>query len=685
MSNNSLLKISPLRNQVPQFDQIREEDFKPAVIEAITEARENIDQIIRNSEPPTFENTIVALETASEILGSVTSVFYNQLSAAGTDGLQALAEEIGPIQANFGSDIILNSDLFHRVKSVYDQRSSLVLTPEQDTLLENTYKNFVRGGALLDDLKKAELRKVNEASSTLGPVFTNNVKKSTEAFTLWIENEADLEGLPATVVESAKQEAVERGDEAKWLITLDYPSFGPFITYSSRRDLREKIWKANSNKAFRDQFDNTETLLKIVELRHKRAQLLGYRTHADYVLERRMAEKPEHVMRFLTELRDLYKVAALKDLETLKSVASDDGVPDLKPWDVGYYSEKLRQKLYAFSSEDLRPYFPLDKVLKGTFDHFSKLFGLKFTLATDLPVWHSDVMAYDVTDLKTGDFVGTLYADFYPRPGKKAGAWMTSYRDQGLFHGKVERPVTAIVCNFTKPVGNKQSLLDHDEVLTLFHEMGHATHGLLAKGTYPSQTGTNVLWDFVELPSQLQENWLYEAETLNSFAAHFETGEKIPAELIQKLRAAKNFMSGWMGLRQMGMAILDMLWHTVDPSMITDVIAFEDEAMKGASLFPRYGGSLSTSFNHIFAGGYSAGYYSYKWAEVLDADTFEAFLEAGLYDPATAQRYRKEVLEPGGAEHPAILYRRFRGRDADPAALLRREGLLTKNLMSGGN
>lgn len=685
MSNNSLLKISPLRNQVPQFDQIREEDFKPAVIEAITEARENIDQIIRNSEPPTFENTIVALETASEILGSVTSVFYNQLSAAGTDGLQALAEEIGPIQANFGSDIILNSDLFHRVKSVYDQRSSLVLTPEQDTLLENTYKNFVRGGALLDDLKKAELRKVNEASSTLGPVFTNNVKKSTEAFTLWIENEADLEGLPATVVESAKQEAVERGDEAKWLITLDYPSFGPFITYSSRRDLREKIWKANSNKAFRDQFDNTETLLKIVELRHKRAQLLGYRTHADYVLERRMAEKPEHVMRFLTELRDLYKVAALKDLETLKSFASDDGVPDLKPWDVGYYSEKLRQKLYAFSSEDLRPYFPLDKVLKGTFDHFSKLFGLKFTLATDLPVWHSDVMSYDVTDLKTGDFVGTLYADFYPRPGKKAGAWMTSYRDQGLFHGKVERPVTAIVCNFTKPVGNKQSLLDHDEVLTLFHEMGHATHGLLAKGTYPSQTGTNVLWDFVELPSQLQENWLYEAETLNSFAAHFETGEKIPAELIQKLRAAKNFMSGWMGLRQMGMAILDMLWHTVDPSMITDVIAFEDEAMKGASLFPRYGGSLSTSFNHIFAGGYSAGYYSYKWAEVLDADTFEAFLEAGLYDPATAQRYRKEVLEPGGAEHPAILYRRFRGRDADPAALLRREGLLTKNLMSGGN
>lgn len=674
--NNVLLQLSPLRNHAPQFDKIREEDYQPAVLAAIAEARANIDAIINNPDVPTFDNVIVALETASETLGSVTGIFYNQLSAAGTDGLQALSEEIGPIQANFSSDIVLNDKLFARIKAVYDARESLTLTTEQKTLLDDTYKSFVRGGALLDDAQKLQLRKINEAMSTLSPIFSNNVKKSSEAFELWIDNEDDLAGLPPSVIESAKHEASEKGQNDKWLFTLDYPSFGPFITYSSRRDLREKIWKANSNKAFGDAFDNTETLLKIVDLRHKRAQLLGYKTHADYVLERRMAEKPETVMDFLTKLRDLYKVGALKDLAMLKDFAAKDGITDLKPWDVGYYSEKLREEKYAFSSEDFRPYFPLDKVLAGTFDHFSKLFGLKFTPAPDLPVWHADVTAYDVSDASTGKFVGTLYADFYPRTGKKPGAWMTSYRDRGLFRGKVECPVIAIVCNFTKPTGDKQPLLTHDEVLTLFHEMGHATHGLLAAGTYQSQSGTNVLWDFVELPSQVQENWLYEAETLNSFAAHFETGEKIPDELIAKLRAAKNFMSGWMGLRQMGMAILDMLWHTTDPAVMSDVIAFEDEAMKGAALFPRYGGPLSTSFSHIFAGGYSAGYYSYKWAEVLDADAFEAFLENGLYNQDIAQKYRHEILERGGSEHPAVLYRRFRGRDADPNALLRREGLV---------
>lgn len=675
--DNILLQLSPLRNHVPQFDKIREEDFKPATLAAIDEARANIDSIIHNPDAPTFDNTIVALETSSELLGSVTGIFYNQLSAAGTDGLQALAEEIGPVQANFSSDIALNEKLFARIKAVHDARDALTLTTEQKTLLEDTYKNFVRGGALLDEAKKAELRKINEAMSTLSPIFSNNVKKSAEAFELWVTDEADLEGLPPSAIDGAKHEAEGKGQPDKWLFTLDYPSFGPFIMYSAKRDLREKIWKANSNKAFGDAFDNTETLLKIVKLRHQRAQLLGYKTHADYVLERRMAETPKTAMDFLYRLRDLYKVGALKDLAAIKDFAAKDGVTDLRPWDVGYYSEKLREQMYAFSGEDFRPYFPLDKVLEGTFAHFSRLFGLKFTPAPDLPVWHADVTAYDVTDAATGAFVGTLYADFYPRVGKKPGAWMTSYRDQGLFRGKVEGPVTAIVCNFTKPTKDKPSLLNHDEVLTLFHEMGHATHGLLAKGTYPSQTGTNVLWDFVELPSQVQENWLYEVETLNSFAAHYQTGEKIPAALIQKLRDAKNFMSGWMGLRQMGMAILDMLWHTNDPELISDVIAFEDEAMKGATLFPRYGGPLSVSFSHIFAGGYSAGYYSYKWAEVLDADAFEAFLEAGLYDQKTAARYRHEILERGGSEHPSILYRNFRGRDADPNALLRREGLIT--------
>ncbi|MDY0029392.1 MAG: M3 family metallopeptidase [Pseudobdellovibrionaceae bacterium] len=678
-SHNPLLTLSPLRNHAPQFDLIKEDHFKPAVEAAIAEARANIDKIINNTDAPTFENTIVALETSSETLGTVTSIFYNQLSAAGTDGLQALAEEIGPIQANFGSDIILNADLFKRVKTVYDAKDTLGLSTEQHTLLDDTYKNFVRGGALLDVNKKAELRKINEAMSTLSPAFSNNVKKSSEKFEMWINDEKDLAGLPQTAIDGAKYEAEQKSENSKWLFTLDFPSFGPFLTYSSVRPLREKIWRAFSSRAYGDEFDNTETIFKIVKLRNKRARLLGYDTHAHYTLERRMAEKPETVMAFLKDLKGQYRVGALKDLEDIKQFAREtDGIEDLMPWDVGYYSEKLKEKLYHFSDEDLRPYFPLDRVLKGTFDHFSKLFGLIFAPAKDLPTWHADVTAYDVTDKDTGEFIGTFYTDFYPRVGKKPGAWMTSYRDRGLFHGEVAGPVVAIVCNFTKPTGDKQPLLTFDEVETLFHEMGHATHGLLAKGTYASQSGTNVLWDFVELPSQLQENWLYEPETLNSFAAHYETGAPIPADLIEKMRAAKNFLSGWMGVRQMGYSILDMEWHLRDPESITDIAKFEDEVMKDVRFFPRMGGTQSHSFSHIFAGGYSSGYYSYKWAEVLDADTFEAFLETGLYNPETAHRYRTEILEKGGSEHPAILYRNFRGRDADPNALLRRDGLLQK-------
>lgn len=675
---NPLLVASELRNHAPRFDLIQESHFKPAVDAAIAEARANIGRIIANPDAPNFDNTIVALETAGETLGSVAGIFYNQLSAAGTDGLQALAEEIGPVQANFASDIILNPELFGRVKAVHDALPSLSLTTEQKTLLEDTYRNFVRGGALLDEERKAELRKINEEMSTLGPVFANNVKKSAEQFELVLDKEDDLAGLPETAITGAREAAEEKGYHGKWLFTLDFPSYGPFMSFSARRDLRERIWKAYSNRAYHDQYDNTDSLFKIVKLRHRRAGLLGYPTHAHYVLERRMAETPERVMHFLHDLRDLYRTAALKDLEKVQAIAKEDGIDDLKPWDVGYYSEKLQQRLFQFSSEDLRPYFPLNQVLEGTFSHFSKLFGLKFTASKDYPVWHPDVVAYDVSDVDSGSFVGTLYADFYPRSGKKPGAWMTSYREQGLFHGKVERPVVAIVCNFTKPTKEMPSLLTHDEVLTLFHEMGHACHGLLAQGTYPSLSGTNVLWDFVELPSQVQENWLYEAETLNSFARHVESGEKIPASLIEKLRAAKNFMAGWGGLRQMGFSILDMEWHLRDPDTIRDLIAFEDEVMKDSLLFPRYGGPSSPSFSHIFAGGYSAGYYSYKWAEVLDADTFELFLEKGLYDQETATRYKNELLAKGGTEHPLILYRRFRGRDADPAALLRREGMARK-------
>ena len=448
-------------------------------------------------------------------------------------------------------------------------------------------------------------------------------------------------------------------------------------TYADNRDLREKIWRASGNKAYKDQFDNCDNILTIVRLRDERAKLLGYKNHADYVLERRMAKSPETVISFLEKLLKAYKPAAEQNLMELKEFATESGFSDeIKPWDVGYYSEKLKQKLFDYSSEELRPYFQLEKVLDGVFTHFSKLFGLSFKPAENIPTWHKDVTAYEVHNKNNNEFVGILYADFYPRTGKKSGAWKTSYRDQGLHQGEIKQPIVAIVCNFTKPTKDTPSLLSFDEVTTLFHEMGHAIHALLSNVTYSSHAGTSVLWDFVELPSQVQENWAYKKETLDLFAEHYETGEKIPADLIEKVNKAKNFMIGWGGLRQISFGLMDMRWHSANPANITDVAAFEDDATKDSTLFPRLAGPMSTSFSHIFAGGYAAGYYSYKWAEVLDADTFELFEEKGLYDQETAEKYKNEILSRGGSEHPEILYRRFRGRDADPDALLRREGLL---------
>ncbi|GJL85006.1 MAG: peptidase M3 [Micavibrio sp.] len=679
MSDNPLLQNSSLPNQAPPFDKIKDAHYMPAIEAAIEEARANIEAIKADTNEPDFENTIVALETASETLGTASGVFYNQMSSMGGDELHALAEKIGPITANFGSDVILDEDLFKRVKTLHDKKDMLSLTPEQETMLEDTYKDFVRGGALLDEGKKKRLREISEQMSVLHPSFMNNVSKSSEAFEMVIEDEADLSGLPDTAIEAARHAADEKGYKGKWLFTLDFPSYIPFVQFADNRALREKIWRGFGNRAWQDEYDNSENILKIVNLRHERANLLGYKTHAHYVLERRMAETPETVLAFLEKTKTAYKKAALKDLDTLKAFSKEhDGNDDIQPWDVAYYSEKLKQKLFDFSSEDLRPYFPLDNVLTGCFEHFSKLFGLNFKANDSYAVWHEDVKAFDVTDAKDGSFIGTLFGDFHPRIGKKNGAWMTSYRDQGLFNGKVERPVIAIVCNFTKPTPDKPSLLTHGEVLTLFHEMGHAVHGLLSRVTYRSVAGTNVKWDFVELPSQVQENWCMEKETLDLFAAHYETGGKIPTDLVEKIRAAKNFMVGWGGLRQSGAGILDMAWHSADPSDIKDIAAFEDEATKDTSLFPRLAGPMSSSFSHIFAGGYSAGYYSYKWAEVLDADTFELFLENGLYDQKTADSYKNEVLSKGGSEPPNVLYKRFRGRDADPDALLRREGLLKK-------
>lgn len=674
--SNPLLSPFTAPHNAPPFDKIQDGDYLPAVKAAIEEARANIDAIKNSPENPTFENTIAAMEMAGERLGMVTGIFYNQLSAGASDAMEDLAQEIGPISSNFGSDIIMDEVLFKRVKTIYDAKATLNLTSEQATVLEDSYKGFVRGGALLDATKKQRLREINEQLSVLGPDYAKNVKKSSEKFALIVENEADLSGLPKSSIDAAALEAEERDMKGKWVFTLDYPSYGPFLTYADNRALREQMWRAFGSRAYGDEFDNCENVLKIVRLKHVRAQLLGYKNHADYVLEQRMAKTPDAVMGFLNKLMNTYKPAAIEDLKTLKDFAAKSGFSgDIMPWDVGYYSEKLKEKLFAFSSEDLRPYFPLDPVLKGTFDHFSRLFGITFTPAK-YPVWHADVVSYEVTDTKTGDFMGLFYADFYPRKGKKPGAWMTSYREQGMFCDGMKRPFVAIVCNFTKPTKDAPSLLTHDEVLTLFHEMGHAMHMMLSNVTYSSHSGTSVLWDFVELPSQVQENWVYTKETLDLFARHYQTGESIPQDLIQKVSDAKNFFVGWMGLRQSNLGLLDMAWHSTDPATITDVCAFEDAVTKDTTLFPRMAGPTSCSFTHIFGGGYSAGYYSYKWAEVLDADTFELFLEKGLYDLESAAKYRKEILEKGGSEHPSVLYKNFRGRDADPDALLRREGLL---------
>ncbi len=677
ISNNPLLQISDLPNHAPAFDKIKTEHYLPAIEKGIEQARKNIDAIKKNPNKPDFKNTIVALESASEDLEQATSIFYNQLSVIGGDDLHELATKIGPINANFSNDVMLDAKLFSRVKSVYDNRNSLNLNAEEYTLLDDTYRGFVRAGALLDDKKKERLREISQELSTLNPAFMQNTIKSAEAFEMIIENESDLAGLPDSAQESAAHAANEKGYYGKWLFTLDYPSFSPFLQYADNRELREKIWRAFSSRAWNDEYDNSNNIKRIITLRKERANLLGFATHADYVLEERMAKSPKTVMEFLEKLKSAYKPAAENDLKQLTEFAKNEhGIDDLKPWDIGYYSEKLKQKLFNFTSEDFRPYYQLDRVLDGCFNHFSKLFGLKFVQSDKYPTWHKDVKTFEVFNEDDNRFIGTLYGDFHPRSGKNQGAWKTSYRDQGLFHGKIERPVISIVCNFTKPTADKPSLITHGEVTTLFHEMGHAVHALLSDVTYRSHAGTSVLWDFVELPSQLQENWCYEKEMLDSFAKHYKTGEKIPADLIEKLRSSMHFMVGWAGLRQVGLATLDMAWHTCDPDSIDDIAEFEDEATKDTSLFPRLAGPTSTSFGHIFAGGYSAGYYSYKWAEVLDADTFELFLEKGLYDKKTANSYKYNILSRGGSEKPDILYKRFRGRDADPDALLRREGLL---------
>ena len=677
MHNILLEKFNTPFNTVP-FDKLKPEMFLPALKEAITLAKKRVEAIKTNSEAPNFVNTIEALENAGPEVETVANIFFNLHSAETNDEIQAIAKDFSPILTEYSNDISLDEGLFKRIKVVWENKAKFNLDAEQLMLLEKNYKGFVRNGANLNDTDKEKLREISKKLSTLSLQFSEHVLKETQKYLMLIELEEDLEGLPADVIEAAAHTATEKGHQGKWAFTLDYPSLVPFLTYAKNRALREKIYLANTTKAFKgDELDNQNIVVEIAHLRHEKAKLLGYESHAHFVLEERMASNPQTVTKFLDNLLDHATPAAIKETEELKAYALKlDGIKDFQKWDTSYYAEKLKSEKFQVNDEMLRPYFQLDKVINGVFQLAKKLYGLSFNLRTDIPVYHSDVKTYEVVD-EQNNHVAVFYADFHPRAGKRNGAWMTSFRGQKIENGVNVRPHVSIVCNFTKPTPTKPSLLGHDEVTTLFHEFGHALHGMLANTKYESLSGTNVYWDFVELPSQILENWAYEKECLDLFADHYETHEKIPVDLIKKLKDSSSFLEGRATLRQLSFAILDMTWHSNDPGHIKNIEEFETKVTAKTDFLPMVKGtSISTAFSHVFAGGYSAGYYSYKWAEVLDADAFEFFKEKGIFNREVADKFKNTVLSKGGSIHPMELYKSFRGKEPNPDALLRRAGLI---------
>ncbi|CAD0007814.1 M3 family metallopeptidase [Flavobacterium chungangense] len=671
-----LSKFITKHNTAP-FSQIKIEDYFPAFQEGIALAKAEIDAIVNNPEAPTFENTVVSMDFAGDVLDRLSSIFFNLNSAETNDEMQKIAQEVSPLLAEFGNDITLNAELFSKIKTVYDQKNSLNLTPEQTTLLDKKYKSFSRNGANLAEDKKDRLREIDKELSKLSLQFGENVLAETNAFELHLTNESDLAGLPEGTIEAARLLAKEKEKEG-WIFTLDHPSYIPFLTYADNRELRKKMAIAFGARSFQNnEFDNQENVLKIAKLRFERANLLGYKTHAHFVLEERMAQNPDKVFSFLNDLLAKAKPAAQKEFAKLTAFAKElDGIEQLEKWDGAYYSEKLKQQLFNLDDEKLKPYFQLEKVLEGAFTVANKLFGLTFTEVFDIDKYHEEVTTYEVRDAEN-NLVSIFYADFFPRKGKRNGAWMTSFKSQYVKDGVNERPHVSNVCNFTKPTETKPSLLTFNEVTTLFHEFGHGLHGMLANTTYPSLSGTSVFWDFVELPSQIMENWCYEPEALALFANHYETGEIIPIEYVQKIKESASFQEGLATLRQLSFGLLDMAWHGQDPTSITDLKTFETEQFANTQLYPDVKeNAMSTAFSHIFQGGYSSGYYSYKWAEVLDADAFEYFQENGIFNTEIAKKFKENVLSKGGTEHPMTLYKRFRGQEPKPEALLKRAGLL---------
>ncbi|WP_080241585.1 M3 family metallopeptidase [Spirosoma rigui] len=669
---------------VPDFGKIKPEHFEPAIEEGMKQQAAEIAAITKQPQAPTFANTIEALEASGDLLRRVMTVFSNLNSANTSDELQKIAQTMAPRLSKNSDDISLNPVLFGRVKAVYDQRSKLKLTGDQQRLLEKTYKNFVRNGAALPADKQERLRKINGELSVLTLKFGQNLLAENNGYALVIDNEKDLSGLPASVVAAAAEAAKKRNPQdgptaRKWVFTLQNPSIMPFLSYADNRALREQIFRAYLERGnHNDAHDNKQIMATMVGLRAEKAQLLGYDNHAAYILEESMAQTPAKVGELINQLWTATVPVAQQEAADLQALMDKEGRNEkLAGWDWRYYAEKLRKEKFALDEQELRPYFALDNVREGIFMLCNRLYGLRFERRTDLPVYHEEAITYEVKE-GDGRHIGIMYMDFFPRASKRGGAWMTSYRRQEIDNGKKITPVVSIVCNFSKPTGNTPALLSVDETTTFFHEFGHALHGLLSNVTYGSQSGTSVPRDFVELPSQIMENWAMEPEMLRLFAKHYQTGAVIPDALVDKIKKSSLFNQGFETTEYLAASMLDMAYHTLKPGEVpTDVIAFEKQAMDKIGLIdqipPRY---RSTYFQHVFAGGYSAGYYSYIWSAVLDADAFEVFKQKGLFDPKSAQSFRKNVLERGGTEEPMKLYRNFRGAEPDIKPLLRRRGLM---------
>jgi peptidyl-dipeptidase Dcp len=674
---NPLLTVFDTPFETPPFHLIKNEHFKPAIISLIESSRVEIDQIISNAEPASFHNTVEALEGTGRRLDEVSEIFFNLNSAETSDVLQQLAAEISPILTEFNNEIMQNPGLFARVKSVYDQKEKLNLEGESVMLLIKTYKGFIRSGSNLSGKDKDRFKEISMELSKSTLKFGENVLAETNSFQLILADENDLVGIPTGIKDQAAAAAKEEGHEGKWLFSLHAPSYIPFVEYADNRVLREKMYRAYASKCFQgNEYDNQELVIQIVKLRAGLASLLGYPTYADYVLEERMAETPSKVYSFLNEMLDRSLLKAQNEVKEIRQFISDKGGDiELEKWDWAYYAQKLKKSKFDLNDEMLRPYFKLEYCLEGIFNIAKKLYGIVFIENTDIPVYHKNVKTYEVRD-ENGNHLSIFYADFFPRKGKRGGAWMTSFR--GQWKADIDhRPFISIVCNFTPTTNDKPSLLTYDEVNTLFHEFGHALHGMLADGKYKSISGTSVYWDFVELPSQIMENWLEEKECLDLFARHFETGETIPADLVKKIKDSSKFHAAYQTIRQISFGMMDMAWHSIKTGEeIENVKTFESNATSKTELFNQVEGTcMSTQFSHIFHGGYGAGYYSYKWAEVLDADAFSLFKEKGIFDKDTAASFKKNILSKGGSEHPMELYKKFRGQEPSIDALLERSGL----------